>query len=176
MNRKPWKWPEGKEKPSCHSVCHAKKEYGEMKIRQDFYPPQPSPRLWNRISKGLRKITVSLQFYVPNKHAHHSRQFHSRGSPREALVLCMRQRQALNFHSVAEKPKATEPYTQKTGRVNCDMLPAIPVKKECCPTIRPSVTASRTHSGEKQDASPREGNGTPLQSSCLENPMDGGAW
>ena len=22
----------------------------------------------------------------------------------------------------------------------------------------------------------REGNGTPLQSSCLENPMDGGAW
>ena len=21
-----------------------------------------------------------------------------------------------------------------------------------------------------------EGNGTPLQSSCLENPMDGGAW
>ena len=24
--------------------------------------------------------------------------------------------------------------------------------------------------------SPREGNGTPLQCSCLENPMDGGAW
>ena len=24
--------------------------------------------------------------------------------------------------------------------------------------------------------SPGEGNGTPLQSSCLENPMDGGAW
>ena len=24
--------------------------------------------------------------------------------------------------------------------------------------------------------SPREGNGTPLQSSCLENPTDGGAW
>ena len=23
---------------------------------------------------------------------------------------------------------------------------------------------------------PREGNGTPLQDSCLENPMDGGAW
>ena len=22
----------------------------------------------------------------------------------------------------------------------------------------------------------REGNGTPLQYSCLENPMDGGAW
>ena len=22
----------------------------------------------------------------------------------------------------------------------------------------------------------REGNGTPLQDSCLENPMDGGAW
>ena len=24
--------------------------------------------------------------------------------------------------------------------------------------------------------SDREGNGTPLQYSCLENPMDGGAW
>ena len=24
--------------------------------------------------------------------------------------------------------------------------------------------------------SPREGNGNPLQSSCLENPVDGGGW
>jgi len=24
--------------------------------------------------------------------------------------------------------------------------------------------------------SPREGNGNPLQYSCLKNPMDGGAW
>ena len=26
------------------------------------------------------------------------------------------------------------------------------------------------------DCSPREGDGTPRQYSCLENPMDGGAW
>ena len=26
------------------------------------------------------------------------------------------------------------------------------------------------------ERSPGEGNGTPLQYSCLENPMDGGAW
>ena len=26
------------------------------------------------------------------------------------------------------------------------------------------------------ERSPREGNGNPLQYSCLENPMDGGAW
>ena len=26
------------------------------------------------------------------------------------------------------------------------------------------------------EGSPAEGNGTPLQYSCLENPMDGGAW
>ena len=26
------------------------------------------------------------------------------------------------------------------------------------------------------DSTSREGNGTPLQYSCLENPMDGGAW
>ena len=28
----------------------------------------------------------------------------------------------------------------------------------------------------KVDMAVREGNGTPLQYSCLENPMDGGAW
>ena len=27
-----------------------------------------------------------------------------------------------------------------------------------------------------QEASPGEGNGNPLQYSCLENPMDRGAW
>ena len=27
-----------------------------------------------------------------------------------------------------------------------------------------------------EQGKPREGNGTPLQYSCLENPMDGGAW
>ena len=27
-----------------------------------------------------------------------------------------------------------------------------------------------------QEDSPGEGNGNPLQYSCLENPMDGGAW
>ena len=27
-----------------------------------------------------------------------------------------------------------------------------------------------------QEDSPREGNGNPLQCSCLENPMDRGAW
>ena len=26
------------------------------------------------------------------------------------------------------------------------------------------------------EGSPREGSGNPLQYSCLENPMDGGAW
>ena len=27
-----------------------------------------------------------------------------------------------------------------------------------------------------EGSSPREGNGNPLQHSCLENPMDGGPW
>ena len=36
-------------------------------------------------------------------------------------------------------------------------------------TLRPrKYTAIKRHNGE--------GNGTPLQYSCLENPMDGGAW
>ena len=32
------------------------------------------------------------------------------------------------------------------------------------------------HSSERSNLSLGEGNGNPLQYSCLENPMDGGAW
>ena len=46
------------------------------------------------------------------------------------------------------------------------------------------VKNSPANAGELRDAgsipglgrSPRGGNGNPLQCSCLENPMDGGAW
>ena len=37
--------------------------------------------------------------------------------------------------------------------------------------VRASLELSRWLSGKDG-----EGNGTPLQHSCLENPMDGGAW
>ena len=43
------------------------------------------------------------------------------------------------------------------------------------------VKASAWHTGDQgsipgSGRSPGEGNGTPLQYSCLENPMEGGAW
>ena len=39
------------------------------------------------------------------------------------------------------------------------------------------VKASACNAGDQgQEDSPGEGNGNPLQYSCLENPMDGGAW
>ena len=43
------------------------------------------------------------------------------------------------------------------------------------------VKASATKAGDlgsipESGRSPGEGNGNPLQDSCLENPMDGGAW
>jgi len=43
------------------------------------------------------------------------------------------------------------------------------------------VKASACNAGDvgsipRSGRSPREGNGNPLQYSCLENPMDGGAW
>ena len=40
----------------------------------------------------------------------------------------------------------------------------------------PPVNVGDTSSISGSGRSPREGNGTPLQYSCLENPMDGGAW
>ena len=39
----------------------------------------------------------------------------------------------------------------------------------CMPSMEKSLFISSAHFF-------REGNGTPLQYSCLENPMDGGAW
>ena len=37
------------------------------------------------------------------------------------------------------------------------------------------MQGTRVQSMDRED-SPGEGNGNPLQYSCLENPMDGGAW
>ena len=39
-----------------------------------------------------------------------------------------------------------------------------------------ACNAGNASSVPRTGRSPGEGNGTPLQYSCLENPMDGGAW
>ena len=39
-----------------------------------------------------------------------------------------------------------------------------------------AYSAGDLSSISRSGRSPREGNGNPLQYSCLENPMDGGAW
>ena len=39
-----------------------------------------------------------------------------------------------------------------------------------------ACSAGDSDSNPELGRSPGEGNGTPLQFSCLENPMDGGAW
>ena len=39
-----------------------------------------------------------------------------------------------------------------------------------------SMDISDPHLCFGRDSVVREGNGTPLQSSCLDNPMDGGVW
>ena len=65
------------------------------------------------------------------------------------------------------------------------LTPCIPAK-----SFKPQHTPSHLHSLAHMDALQnwvyrnqptldpnfREGDGTPLQYSCLENPMDGGAW
>ena len=51
------------------------------------------------------------------------------------------------------------------------------IKVFCC-RIKSTVLFLRTEYPIKQsvELASGEGNGTPLQYSCLENPMDGGAW
>ena len=50
--------------------------------------------------------------------------------------------------------------------VNLSELRELVMDREAWRAVIHGVAKSRT----------REGNGTPLQYSCLENPMDGGAW
>ena len=51
----------------------------------------------------------------------------------------------------------------------CHKIAIVFIVPNCCDLFKPSifVTNCTLHG---------EGNGTPLQYSCLENPMDGGAW
>ena len=44
-----------------------------------------------------------------------------------------------------------------------------------CDPPNPPLTPEKPHN-ELANRLSGEGNGTPLQYSCLENPMDGGAW
>ena len=46
----------------------------------------------------------------------------------------------------------------------------------CSATKNPPANAGDTASIPGSGRSPREGNGNPLQYSCLGNPMDRGAW
>ena len=70
-----------------------------------------------------------------------------------------------------------------------DIVPLIYVNETICMVLCPSSDfpsgsdgkASAYNAGDLGSIpglgrSPGEGNGTPLQYSCLENPMDGGAW
>ena len=41
---------------------------------------------------------------------------------------------------------------------------------------KPKIMASSPVTSWQTDGENREGNGTPIQYSCLGNPMDGGAW
>ena len=43
-------------------------------------------------------------------------------------------------------------------------------------TFHAKMSSIKDRNGRYLTEADREGNGTPLQYSCLENPMDGGAW
>ena len=54
--------------------------------------------------------------------------------------------------------------------------PGFCLEKLCIPTWENLLKGFLTRLRCEQGLHPGEGNGNPLQYSCLENPMDGGAW
>ena len=73
----------------------------------------------------------------------------------------------------------------KCGRLNLDLFCGLPrpplallsshLRQLCSPVLRWGWGAHKSFTQSLSPA-PGEGNGTPLQYSCLENPMDRGAW
>ena len=70
-----------------------------------------------------------------------------------------------------------------TGNDLCDQLgnnllfwkPSSSIS-ESVPLTQPEINCSGAKNTQRFMAGSGEGNGTPLRYSCLENPMDGGAW
>ena len=76
----------------------------------------------------------------------------------------------LPFPSPGDLPDpGTEP---RSPVLQADALPSEPPGKP--ERQEESLIAGQVYGSSR--AYPGEGNGTPLQYSCLENPMDGGAW
>ena len=67
------------------------------------------------------------------------------------------------------------------GNTTLNILPPLQLRGNKSPEIKFYTVDKWTSANyliylTRQALSSREGNGTPLQYSCLENPMDGGAW
>ena len=60
--------------------------------------------------------------------------------------------------------------------VSLSELRALVMDREAWRAAIHGVTKSRTRLSDLTERMHGEGNGTPLLYSCLENPMDGGAW
>ena len=70
------------------------------------------------------------------------------------------------LHSICQQIWETQQWPQDRKR-----SVFIPIPKKAMP--KNAQTAAQVHTFHMLA---REGNGTPLQYSCLKNPMDGGAW
>ena len=69
-------------------------------------------------------------------------------------------------------PKSSHPRPVPQSPKDCSIHPCL----FCCLAHRVIITIFLNSIYMHQYTVFREGNGTPLQYSCLENPMDGGAW
>ena len=67
----------------------------------------------------------------------------------------------------------TSPVASQIVSCNCHLIPGGSVGKQSACNAEDAGDVGSTPGLER---SPGKGNGIPLQYSCLENPMDGGAW
>ena len=61
--------------------------------------------------------------------------------------------------------------TPKKQKIKATYMSLVAQRVKCLSAMQETLVRSLD-----QEDSPGEGNGNPLQYSCLENPMDGGAW
>ena len=122
---------------------------------QHSRPPYPSQ------TPGVHSRLTSIESVMPSNH----------------LILC---RPLLLLPPIPPRIRLGRccllPFKWMTRRINKNLEVKILIKQFRLPTGMNSVPWLQALFTPNCSRKGREGNGTPLQYSCLENPMDGGAW
>ena len=135
---------------------------------------------------GARPCSGPVVLYMPRAHRSPlaggvwealvpGRQSHRTPLPEPALPACLGPSACpAPFPGLDSEAQGAEPVSW--GSTHCRMLLGIHKRADSCPFVSRRAKEMMMACNQPPERNHGEGNGNPLQYSCLENPMDGGAW